>query len=356
MLKHRLFNIFFFITAGIVAFFIYNLLYSEQKISYVPFQPQIQIKKIQPPRTGAYLGISQYDRDYKNILSLQKDTGKHFAIIGIYQSWGDAKNNFDFNWANMIKNQNSIPLITWEPWIPVAGYDRSEQKVDQKKFRLIHIANGDFDNYIKKFADDVKSYKYPVMIRFAHEMNGNWYSWGSKFNTPGEYIAAWRHVHDIFLSEGATNVTWLWSPNAIYVDSQVPYAGQIKMFYPGDKYVDWVGFSAFNWAGIYKQNVWQTPSDLYTTTISDLATLNKPIIIAETASAGSSFATMKAEWIKELAVYIKKNPEIKGAIWFNAKDNGIDWRLESTPASRDAFKNAFDDYFLNFQTGNSGNH
>jgi beta-mannanase len=30
-------------------------------------------------------------------------------------------------------------------------------------------------------------------------MNGNWFSWSERTNVnqPGEYVAAWRHVHDI---------------------------------------------------------------------------------------------------------------------------------------------------------------
>ena len=46
-------------------------------------------------------------------------------------------------------------------------------------------------------------------------MNGNWFAWmeGVNGNQPGEYVAAWRHVHDIFTAVGATNVSWVWCPN-----------------------------------------------------------------------------------------------------------------------------------------------
>ena len=72
-----------------------------------------------------------------------------------------------------------------------------------------------FDSYLRSWADGIRSLGYPVAIRFAHEMNGDWYPWCEKVNgnQPGDYVKAWRHVHDVFRPRGATNVIWVWSPN-----------------------------------------------------------------------------------------------------------------------------------------------
>lgn len=303
-------------------------------------------KPLQPPDAGALVGISFYDFDMQNLQTLETALDRHFAIIGMYTSWGAANNAFNEHFAQTVRSLSAVPLISWEPWIPVSGYDRSEEKVDEKDYRLSLISGGKYDAYITRFAQNVKTYGYPVIIRFAHEMNGNWYSWGSTFNTPEEYITAWRHVHDIFLRIGATNATWLWSPNEIYSDAHVPYAHKILAFYPGDSYTDWVGFSSFNWAGLYKHNVWRDPENMYDQTVHVLSTLKKPVFIAETASAASNSAALKAQWIMELAHYLKNRPQVKGVVWFDTKDNGIDWRIESNPTYETAFKNAFDGYFI----------
>jgi beta-mannanase len=52
------------------------------------------------------------------------------------------------------------------------------------------------------------------MLRFAHEMNGNWYPWseGVNGNAAGQYVPAYRRVVTLFRSVGVTNVTWVWSP------------------------------------------------------------------------------------------------------------------------------------------------
>jgi mannan endo-1,4-beta-mannosidase len=83
-------------------------------------------------------------------------------------------------------------------------------------------------------------------------MNGNWEKWSPANNgstpDPAAFVAAWRHVHDLFVQNGATNVVWVWCPNA----TDVPNATSAPWnhwtnYYPGDTYVDWVGIDGYNW-------------------------------------------------------------------------------------------------------------
>ena len=48
------------------------------------------------------------------------------------------------------------------------------------------------------------NYEKPLYLRFAHEMNGGWFPWGvgTNGNGPADYVAAWRHIHDIFEQKG----------------------------------------------------------------------------------------------------------------------------------------------------------
>lgn len=304
--------------------------------------------KVPVPVSGSYLGVSIFGHnDTDSLFSLEKKVDKRFPVVGYYQSWGVEDNKFDRVWATNIHENGSIPMVTWEPWSPISGFDRSEDVVNQEEYRLRGIIDGKFDTYIREYAQDVKTYKKSIMIRFAHEMNGNWYPWGSTFNSPEEYVLAWRHVHEIFDDVGAGNVTWVWSPNEIYFESRVPNAHKLELFYPGDDYVDWVGFSSFNWAGTYKHNLWRSPEDLFDQTLAQLKVFNKPVMIAETASAEDyAVSGRKARWILQLAEYIEKNPEIKGLVWFNTEDNGVNWKLDSSDASSDAFEESFGSYFV----------
>ena len=48
------------------------------------------------------------------------------------------------------------------------------------------------------------------MIRYAHEMNGNWYVWGQQ---PIEYIASHKMVTGI-LRNNTCGVAMVWAPNS----------------------------------------------------------------------------------------------------------------------------------------------
>jgi beta-mannanase len=49
-------------------------------------------------------------------------------------------------------------------------------------------------------------------------------------NQPGDYVRMYRHVHDILVQEGASNVTWVWCVNHESTSSQYPLLSQV---YPG---------------------------------------------------------------------------------------------------------------------------
>ena len=40
-------------------------------------------------------------------------------------------------------------------------------------------------------------------------------SWGYRHTSPAAFVAAWRHVVNVFRAQGAYNVTWLWTINII---------------------------------------------------------------------------------------------------------------------------------------------
>ena len=87
--------------------------------------------------------------------------------------------------------------------------------INEPNFQLSDVIAGTYDSYIREFAEAAKAWGHPFFLRFNWEMNGDWFAWaeGVNGNKSGEYVAAWRHVHDIFTSVGATNATWVWCPN-----------------------------------------------------------------------------------------------------------------------------------------------
>jgi len=239
---------------------------------------------------------------------------------------------FQTSYFDNVRNHGSIPMMNWSSW--------SCCNFIQPAYALSKIIQGNYDPFIKQWAIDAKNWGHPFFLRLDQEMNGWWqFPWSTQANgnNAAQFVAAWRHIHDIFTKAGALNVTWVWCPNII--DPQTTPLAQV---YPGDAYVDWLALDGYNWAS--KHNIpWASFSELYTASYQAITALSpaKPLMIAEFASieAGDNGAK-KAQWITQaLTVDIPITfPKIKAALWFNWDDNsGLSWPIESSAASRAAF-------------------
>lgn len=258
--------------------------------------------------------------DLSALTTFESDAGKKVSLYVSYASWGyDA--DFPVTAANAVRARGAVPMITWEPWLPGG--------VSQPNYSLAKIAGGTYDSYISRWASQIKAWGQPLWLRFAHEMNGDWYPWaeGVNGNAAGSYVAAWRHVHDLFAKAGVTNVTWVWSPN---VSDASPAS-----LYPGDAYVDWMGVDGYNWGTTASWSAWQTPTEVFGATLANLRRISaKAIVIAETAS--TEVGGTKSQWVQSFFSMLSQNPDIKAFVWFNFNKE-TDWRIESSSSARTAF-------------------
>ena len=284
-----------------------------------------------PPTIYYGVHVPGWLQDLTSVTAFETDARKAVSIVMWYQGWGvtDGSQNFEPGWMETVRTHGSIPLVTWEPWLYTQG-------VNQPLYSLQKITSGVHDDYLTQWAQASRAWGQPYFLRFAHEMNGNWNSWSERVNgnQPGGYIQAWRHVHQLFASQGATNVSWVWSPNVVYSGS-----APLKDLYPGDAYVDWVAMDGYNW-GTVSGHQWQTFAQVFQQTYTELLALtSKPLMIAETASAEQG--GNKASWITDaFSVQIPHTfPRVKAVVWFN-ENKETDWRIESSAAAQAAFAHA----------------
>lgn len=251
----------------------------------------------------------------------EQNVGKSPSII----HWGGGTfwdHAFSY-WAatlNLVQNAGALNLID----------------MDTGSASLASIANGSEDAAITAWAQQAKAYGHPFFLRLNWEMNGGWFPWGttsSNQNTPAEYVAAWRHIHDIFAAQGATNATWVWCPN-LEGGNTVP----LSQLYPGDAYVDWTCLDGYNMGGSS-----QSFSSLFTQSYDDVLKIapTKPMMVGEVASLEYGAGT-KAAWISNMLSELPTSfPQIKAMVWFNWRNyhNGS-WEsneVESSPSSQAAF-------------------
>lgn len=268
-----------------------------------------------PIALGAY--IPQVYEHPKRIAHYARLMGRRPAIVHYYKQW-DVR-PFVPSELNAIWNRGAKPMVTWEP-----------MSYHGRHYSLRRIARGRYDGYVRRAARVAARWGKPMFVRFAHEMNGDWYPWGAGVdgNTPRRFKRAWRRVVRIFRSEGATNVSWLWTPN-INQFGGLPF----KRFYPGDGWVDWVGLDGFNWG--YGGRSYSL-KQLFGRSSRVLARIsNRPMMIAETGTYNRG----KAHWISQaLRRQLPGLRRIKALVWFNQPANGVDLRFNSSHSAVRAFR------------------
>jgi len=221
---------------------------------------------------------------------------------------------FDAGFAAETAKNGAVPLVQIEP----------------KGINLTAITAGKYDAYLSSYAEAVRAYKSPVILSFGHEMNGTWYSWGNKHTSPAAFVAAWRHVVDLFRLAGAQNVTWLWTVNIIDKAAGIPSPGP---WWPGSSYVTWVGID-----GYYSTST-ATFAPLFGPTIVAVRALtDRPILIGETGAANGA---NQPNQISDLFTGVRTYG-LLGLMWFDAIGKQ-DWRL-SNPASLSAFRQGSETY------------
>ncbi|MGZ4448082.1 MAG: glycoside hydrolase family 26 protein [Nocardioides sp.] len=277
-----------------------------------------------PPPRIVGVAVPGAPTDLGTLSTLTSELGQAPAQVTWYAAWATVA-DFPSADAARVAATGAVPEVTWEPWDPAAG-------VDQPAYRLSRITTGAFDTYLNRWAREIRGYGKPVVLRFAHEMNGNWYPWaeGVNGNQPGDFAAAWRHVVGVFTRNKVTNVTWTWAPN-------IPYTGSTPLtaLYPGDAYVGRVGLDGYNWSTVQPWSTWQSFADVFSPGLAQLAALTtKPVYIAETACP--EVGGDKAAWIRDMWSTLAVHPEVRGITWFDY-DKETDWRIDSSPASLDAF-------------------
>ena len=264
--------------------------------------PAYDITSLLHPTTGKYYGV-EIDNGPDSLAPVKQFatwTGAKPNIVGQYVAWGSA---FDSKAAANAWSYGALDFVVWEPW----------------NTSISQIADGASDQYISSFAGAVRQLNVPIVLSFGHEFNGNWYPWGTTGTTAADFVAAWRHTHDLFAAAGATNVIWVWDPNDIFPMPNV----SLKPYYPGDAYVDWVGVT-----GYWTQPGPNSYASLYLPTLTEAREFTqKPFIIAETAvEAGSN----QSRSVTNLFQAVEQHSDILGFVWYDYNKGG-DWRVENRP-------------------------
>jgi mannan endo-1,4-beta-mannosidase len=109
--------------------------------------------------------------------------------------------------------------------------------------------NEEFNQYLDMIADfahhlkDDQGNSIPVVFRPFHENNGSWFWWGAAFTTPAQYKELYRYsVEYLRDKKDVRNFLYAFSPGSPFNNDESKYL----LTYPGDDYVDILGFDTYN--------------------------------------------------------------------------------------------------------------
>jgi hypothetical protein len=300
--------------------------------------------KQRPPNSlywGAQIGDQMTGEaapwDMNPVYRFEQLTGKGLSLVEFASPFAECGSSgctfikFPTTPLENIRRYGAIPVFSWNSTF-------SPPSIDQPEFNLGELLSGRYDGFIREFALKAKAWGHPFFLRFDWEMNGFWFPWneGVNGNTPGQFVAAWRHVHDIFTAVGATNATWVWCPNVDLYNSLTP----LGELYPGDAYVDWTGLDGFNWGDRRGSPGWQSFNQVFHRTYKRIITRvapHKPMMLAEVAASNKGGS--KPAWIKNMLLTVRHNyRKVRALIWYDVDDRGTNWPIERRKQDYQAFR------------------
>jgi hypothetical protein len=260
------------------------------------------------PHSSAYLGAfvapheaeaeaqSDVRQELAQIGNFDGTFGRPLGLVHVYQPWNAPVKP---SVLAALASTGATPVIDW-----TCISDAS-------------VIDGSQDPLITAYAGSLKAYGRPLFLRWFWEMNlvglprtsGCLGSLGA-----AGYIEAWQHIWTIFQKVGAANVAFVWCPSVTAPSSAASY-------YPGDAYVDWIG-----WDGYDRK---QDPNMLTTQFLpfyDTWVTHGKPLMLGETGAT-----TDQATYLAQLTAVLPVTfPDLKAVLYYDSESTS-DWTLVDTP-------------------------
>ncbi|MEU5947161.1 glycosyl hydrolase [Micromonospora sp. NPDC047465] len=277
------------------------------------------------------------------VAEVEAQVGRKFDIVHRYHDFSGTGSNgaFPDAYQRQQMREGRLMFFAWESRIFSSGTALTWRDV----------YSGRYDATIDAVAGRIRDTGVPVFMGFDHEPEDE-----PAKGSDADFVRAWRHVHDRFAAAGAHNAVWVWT--------MMGWSGHYDRYaalYPGDRYVDWVGYDPYNFHVCNGSTVWKSPATtiggFYRWLDEHRLGVGKPRMLAE---FGTNFNAAdpdaKRRWFEEFPAALKAHPKIKAAIYFNSagmtrRTSTCDMTMNHDASAVAGFARAGRDSYLRQPTG-----
>jgi hypothetical protein len=266
------------------------------------------------PRCGALWGVATDPNSARAVRSVEQLAQTHFDFVYRFHDLNDRFPTAD---EKALIAQGRILHVTISP--SIFG---SRRTVGWKQ-----ISGGAYDRQLSAQAKGVAALHVPVFMTFDHESDR---PDRSVRGSAADFIAAWRHVHSLYARAGATNAVWVW-----VVTGYAPFFARAGALWPGNRYVDWIGWEAYNGSGCPSGSI--RTSDYRSFGYEALKFYRwvhqrgpgygidsgKPMMISEAGSVVYAHRPqLTADWYAGIPHVLTRYPQIKAVTLWDRPGNG----------------------------------
>ena len=285
------------------------------------------------PTCQVLWGVSS---DGDTVTALQKALGRKFDLVYFFDSIDSGD----------LPTSDERAVVEGGQTLHINLESREFGKSDHPEVRWSSVAAGDFDSTLTSAAKGLAGLHKPFFITFDHEADSK--AKLAARGTPAEFVAAWKHIHQIFEQAGATQAIWTWVMTG--------YPGNFaaaQAMYPGNADVDWISWDPYDSRGCQNGDVGSDPPQTFeqiakpfydwlaTTGVKAGISLKKPYMISETGSAyDPKDPQAAAAFYASIPAGLKQLPRIRAVTLWPQSAGACDYRIAGIPQLQPALRAA----------------
>lgn len=238
------------------------------------------------------LGTSLPDHNPPSWLVARRDTGQALPIDLLTLPETTTSLRAEGPYLQQLLARGLRPVVNWIP-------GQADSALCQA------VIAGQQDSLLRADAQALRELPGTIFLRLAPQAASAPHPWGrQRGNTAADFVAAWRHVVNLFRREGVPNVVWVWQPSP---------RDSARSYYPGARYVDYVDLPLFQ--GLGSGRAFPSLDSLYLPLRNQgyahpvmLSDFRQPTV-QRSAWLHSSFVAMRARY-PEIQALLFQHPEV----------------------------------------------